>query len=149
MTSNFPVVFCSTFVPSCNLWTSSRSFGSAGLTSVSKGRNHVACANRLPIERVRAGAVVDGGGEVVLVDDLERHESLAGIREGDGHRPGFEVEHRRRIERVAVHADDRLPLKRGQLAVVAELPEAPIFDDVAEIEVALRTSKVSTVTLLS
>ena len=79
---------------------------------------------------------------MVLVDHLHRHEALARVGQGDRHRPGVEIEHRRRIERVAIQADDRLLVDRRRLAAVEELPEAAILDDVAEIEIALGADEV-------
>ena len=86
---------------------------------------HIARADLLLVERVAARAVDDRRRVVVLVDHLHRHEALARIGQRDRHRPGIEIEHGRRIQRVAVQADDRLLVDRRRLATVVELAEAP------------------------
>jgi hypothetical protein len=53
-----------------------------------------------PGDRVAAAAVVDRMGVLI-------HEAIAGIGQRNGYRPLVQVEHRHRIERVAVGTHDR------------------------------------------
>jgi hypothetical protein len=85
---------------------------------------------------------VDLGRVLVFVDYLHRQEALAGIGQGDGHRPRIEVEHRRRIERVAVHPDDGLLGDRRRFAAMHEFAEAPVLDHAAEIEIGLGADEI-------
>jgi hypothetical protein len=55
---------------------------------------------------------------------------------------GVEVEHRPRIARVAVHADDGLLVEGRRLAVVAELSEPAKLDHTSKSQIALGASKV-------
>ena len=82
------------------------------------------------------------GGVLVFVDHLHRQEALARIGQGDGHRTRIEIEHGRRIERIAVHPDDRLPGDRSRFAAMHEFAEAPILDHAAEIEAGLRADEI-------
>jgi hypothetical protein len=79
---------------------------------------------------------------VIFVDDLQRHEALAGIRQRDRHRPGVEIEHRRRIERVAVHPDHDLVVDVGRRAIVDELAEASVLHGVPEVEIGFGADEV-------
>lgn len=65
-----------------------------------------------PRHPVTAGAVVHRMGVVILIDHLYRHEAVAGIRQRDNHGPRVEVEHRERIESVAVGAHDKVFFSR-------------------------------------
>ena len=80
---------------------------------------------------------------LILIDDLQRHEALAGVGQRDRDRSGVEVEDGRRIKRVAVHADDRLVVDRRELAMVLKFSE-PAFlqSDHTEIEIGLGTDEV-------
>ena len=82
---------------------------------------------------VTARAVDDLRHVFVLVEYLHRHEALAGVGQRDRDGPGVEIEHRGRVERVAVHADDVLVLDVCRLAVVLEFAEAAFPGDGAEI----------------
>jgi hypothetical protein len=62
-------------------------------------RAHVLLGER---ERVRFCGVRDERHIVALIDHHQRHEALAGVGQRDGCRPGGEVEHGKRIERVPV-----------------------------------------------
>ena len=122
------------------------SFGSAGSTSVRDPDDHIARADLLPRERV-LGRRDRSPRVLILIDDLHRHEPLARIGQRDRHRPGVEVEHHRRIERVAVHPDDGLVVDRRQFAVVLELSEAALLQrDRAEVQSVSARMKFSTVT---
>jgi hypothetical protein len=89
------------------------------------------------VARELVGAAVEHLlGVVVLVDDLQRQEPLARVRQGERHRPGSEVEHALGIERVAVGADDGV-VDRRQLAGVAELAQRAVLDHEAEVDVGL------------
>src|SRR6478672_5152318 len=59
------------------------------------GSRHVSRADLVLGECVRPAIIGHRGYVVVLVDDHQRHETLAGVRHGDGDRPGVEVEHSR------------------------------------------------------
>ena len=72
---------------------------------------------------------------MVLVDDHQRHEALAGIRHRDLYRPGIEIEYGLRINRVAVRPHDRA--FDGQLAVVKEFPQRAALRCSSEIHVRL------------
>ena len=89
-----------------------------------------------------AGAVDDLGRVLVFVDHLHRQEALAGVRKHDGDRTGVEIEHRRRIERIAVHPDDGLPGERRRLPAMHELAETSVLDDSAEQEVQFRPGEI-------
>ena len=79
---------------------------------------------------------------MVFIDGEQRHEALVCLRQSNRHWPGVEVEDCRRVERVAVEAYDCLVVDCRWFAAMGEFPEAPIFDDVAEIEVALSTDEI-------
>ncbi len=79
---------------------------------------------------------------MVLIDDLQRHEPAARIRQRDGDRPGIEVEDGRRVQRVAVDPDDDLVIDGAQLAEVEERAEAAVSDDVAEVQVGFGAGEV-------
>ena len=79
---------------------------------------------------------------MVFVDDLHRHEALAGIGQRDGNGSGIEVKHRGRIERVAVHADDHLLIDLSRAADVQELAKADFFHGLAHVEVRLGTGEI-------
>jgi hypothetical protein len=64
------------------------------------------------------------------------------IRQRDRHRSGVEIEHRRRVEGIAIEADDRLLVDRCGLAAVMELADAAFLDDIAEVKVAFGPDKV-------
>src|SRR5689334_8761286 len=67
---------------------------------------------------------------------------MARVGQGDGDGTGVEIEDSTGIKRVAVLAHDELLVNGRQLAVMSELPEAVIFDDVAEIEIGLGADEV-------
>ena len=71
-------------------------------------------------KRVGLVVVSDKRHIMIFVDDLQRHEVLAGVGKCDRQRPGCEIEHAKRIKRVAVEPNDRLVLDRGRLAAVTE-----------------------------
>jgi hypothetical protein len=102
----------------------------------------VSDANPVLAQRMDAGAVDDLGRVLVFVDHLHRQEALAGVRKRDGDRTGVEIEHRRRIERIAVHPDDGLPGERRRLPPMHELAETSVLDDSAENEVRFRPGEI-------
>ena len=102
----------------------------------------VSDANPVLAQRMDAGAVDDLGRVLVFVDHLHRQEALAGVRKRDGDRTGVEIEHRRRIERIAVHPDDGLPGERRRLPPMHELAETSVLDDSAEKEVRFRPGEI-------
>ena len=108
----------------------------------SDAQQDIARSDPLPGEGVGSGAVIDLGRVLVLVDDLHRHEALAGVGQGYRHRAGVEVEDRSRIERIAIHPDDGLFVDRRRLPAVSEPAKTPVFDDISEIEIALGSGKV-------
>ena len=57
-------------------------------------------------------------------------------------RTGVEIEHRRRIERIAVHPGDGLPGERRRLPAMHELAEAAVLDDAAENEIRFRAGEI-------
>jgi hypothetical protein len=67
---------------------------------------------------------------------------FAGVGQCDRDRTGVEVEHASGIQRVAVHAHDRLLIDGRQRPVVVEIAEAAELDDVTEIEVGLGAREV-------
>ena len=85
---------------------------------------------------------MDLGGVLVFVDHLHRQETLARIGQGDRHRTRVEIEHRRRIERVAVHPDDGLLGDRRRFAAMHEFAETPVLDHAAEIEIRLGADEI-------
>ena len=97
-------------------------------------------------ERVAAGPVDDREHVVVLVDHLHRHEALARVGQRDRHRSGIEVEHTRRIKRVAIGALDDVVVDRRQLAVVVELAEAALRDEAGKDRSVSARMKLSAVT---
>jgi len=79
---------------------------------------------------------------MILADGHQRHEALARVGHLDRYRSGIEVEHRCRIERIAVEPDDGLVVDRRRLAAVKELAEATVLEHVAHVQVGLRAGKV-------
>jgi hypothetical protein len=80
---------------------------------------------------------------VILVDHLKRHEAIAGVGHGNGDRPGVEVKHRERIERVTVEPDDGLMVDGCRLSMMQQLSQAAgIFDEIAHIDVGFRAGKI-------
>src|SRR5258708_10151151 len=76
-------------------------------------------------------------GVLILIDYLHRHEAVAGIGERDGNRPRVVVEHRSRIESVAVGTYDRR-VGQIQFATVREIADATaFFDPLAKVHVGL------------
>src|ERR1700741_2313592 len=76
-------------------------------------------------------------GILILIDHLHRHEAVAGIGERDGHRPRVVVEHRPRIESVAVGTYDRR-VGQIQLAAVREVADVTAFEDpLAKVHIGL------------
>src|SRR6202167_6664138 len=71
-------------------------------------RHGVARADSLTREPTRTGSVIDPGHVVILVDDLKRHEAIAGIGHGDRDRPSVEVKNRERINWIAIKRSKRL-----------------------------------------
>jgi hypothetical protein len=59
---------------------------------------------------------------MILIHHMHRHVAAADLRQCDGHRLG-QVQHRRGVERVLVHADHGLIVRCGGLAQVHELAE--------------------------
>ena len=102
----------------------------------------VSGANPVLAQRMDAGAVDDLGRVLVFVDHLHRQEALAGVRKRDRDRTGVEIEHRRRIERIAVHPDHGLPGERRRLPPMHELAETSVLDDSAEKEVRFRPGEI-------
>jgi hypothetical protein len=84
---------------------------------------------------VTARAVIDRRGILVLIDWLHRHEALAGVGQHDCHRTGVEVEHRTRIQRVAVRPYNTLLVERHRLAERQEFAKAAPFDIEGKIDV--------------
>lgn len=78
---------------------------------------------------------------MILIDRLQRQETLARVRQRHRHRPGIKIEDRRRVQRVAIEPDDRLAIDAGQLPPMRELPEA-VLRDIAEVEIALGPGEV-------
>jgi hypothetical protein len=74
---------------------------------------------------------------MVLVHDEERHETLAGVRQHDRHRPRVEIEHPPRIEGVAVHADHVLFVDRDRRAIVLKLTERAVPHCFREVSIGL------------
>ena len=104
-----------------------------------QGDDDVARARHVAIVGVVAGLVFDVADHiVVLVDHLHGPKALAGVRQGDGDRPGVQVDDGGRVEGVAVGADDALMFDRHRLAMMPELAgPAGVLQRIAEIEVAL------------
>ena len=131
-----------TVIASCSAWTASTSLRIVRIDQDANGDNDVARADLLPGQRTDGGAVVDLGAVLVLVDDLHRQEALARVGQGEGHRTRIEVEHRRRIKRVAVHPDDCLRGDRRRFAAMHEPAEAPVLDHAAEIKIGLGADEI-------
>ena len=103
---------CSNLIESCNVWADPCPQDLRGRPGSERRGGH--SASRLfTRQRVCLRAVDRGKGIRVFRDHLQRHETVTGIRERDGHRAGVEVEHARGIESVAVQADDRLRRRRS------------------------------------
>ena len=79
---------------------------------------------------------------MILVDHDHRHEAFARIGQRDRYRPGIEVEHARRIERVAVGALDDVVVDRRQFAIVIELAEATLRHEAGKDRVRLGADEV-------
>ena len=74
---------------------------------------------------------------------LQRHEAFAGIRQRERYRSGVEIEHGRRVERVAVLPDDGLVVDRREFAMVLELAEAVLLErDGAHVQVGFGADEV-------
>ena len=113
--------------------------GVVGIDQRPHADQHIARADLLLRDGVLAGAIDRRRRILSSSDQLHRHEALAGVRQRDRHRPGIEIEHRRGIERVAVHPDDGLGIDRRQFAVVLELAETALLQrDRAEIQIGSR-----------
>ena len=79
---------------------------------------------------------------MVLIQNHDRHEARARIRQGDSGWPCVEIEDRRRVEGIAVQADDGLVVDRSGLTAVNEFPQPAVLDDVSEIKVGLGANEV-------
>ena len=106
------------------------------------GDQDIACPDLILGEGVASGAVIDLGSILVLVNDLHRHEPLAGVGQGHLHRARPEVEDRRRTKRIAIGADGGLLVDGRWFPPVSEPAKASVFHDVSKIEVALGSGKV-------
>jgi hypothetical protein len=113
-----------------------------GIDQDADANKGVARSDLIPGQGADRGAIVDLGRVLVFVDHLHRQEALARIGQGDRHRTGIEVEHRRRIERIAVHPDNRLPGDRRRLAAMHELAKAAVLDHAAEIKIRLGADEI-------
>jgi hypothetical protein len=89
-----------------------------------------------------AGAIKHRRHIMILVDDLHRHESLAGIRQSDCHGSSIEIEHRRRVKRVAVKANHDLVVDRRRFSTVKELSKTALFNRGSEIGVRFGADKI-------
>ena len=99
--------------------------------------NGVACANRLPGQGVSARPVIGDRGVLILIDDLQPHVALAGVRQRDRRRPGIEVDNSERIQRVAIGSRNALLRRRRKLATMPEFPESAALDHAGEIDIGL------------
>lgn len=79
-------------------------------------------------ERVLARTEFGRQRALILVDDLQRHKALAGVRQRDRHRSRVQIEHSGGIEGIAVHPNDRLSIDRRQLLMVFEFAEPVLLD---------------------
>jgi hypothetical protein len=59
------------------------------------------------------------------------------VRQRNRHRPGIEVDNGKRIQRVAVGADNALLDGRSKLAAMAEFSETAVLDHPGEINIGL------------
>src|SRR6266446_3635985 len=119
---------------SCKAWTCWTFCGFAGSTSMRTTTR----TYRVPIllgQGVTACAVIDRRGVLILVDWLHRHEAPAGVGQRDCHRAGVEVEHRTRIQRVAVRPYNTLLIERHRLAEMQEFAKAAPFGIEVKIDV--------------
>lgn len=72
-----------------------------------------------------------------------RHETLARIGQLNRHWSSVEIEHGRRIKRVAVHPNDDLGVDRRQFTMMLELAESAFFQrHGAEVQTRLGTDEV-------
>ncbi len=87
-------------------------------------------------------AVIDLGSVLVLVNDLHRHEPLAGVGQGHLTGPAPRSKTAAELERIAIGADDGLLVDGRRFPAVSEPAKASVFHDVSKIEVALGSGKV-------
>ena len=105
--------------------------------------NHgVARAHHLTGQGVAAGAVVDSSGVLILIDDLHCHEALGTLRQCDRYRTGIQVEHSKRIERVAIGSDDAPLRGTNKFAAMPEFAETAAVGQRGKIHIALRPTVV-------
>ena len=111
--------------------------GIARIDQCSHANQHITGADFFLGQDMGACAVIDLGRILISIDHLHRHEALARIGQRDRNRPGSEVEDCGGIQRVAVQPDDGLVVDRGRFPAMDEFTEAAVFDDIAEVEIAL------------
>ena len=116
--------------------------GVVGIDEDANGDNDIARADLVLGERTDGSAVVDLGAVLVFVDRLHRQEALARVGQGEGHRTRIEIEHRGRIEGVAIHPDDGLRGDRRRFAAMHEFAKAPLLDHAAEIKIGLGADEI-------
>ena len=104
--------------------------------------DHVASADRVLRERVAARAIGHRGYIVVLVEGHQGHEPCACIRHCDRHRCSIEIEHCRRIEGVAVEANDGLVVDCSWLATMEKFSKGSVFDHGTEIQIGFCANEI-------
>jgi hypothetical protein len=104
--------------------------------------HHVTSAHILFGERVRRVVVGDEGDIMVVVDDLQRHKALAGIRERDRDWPGCKVEHAEGIKGVTLDANNCLMIDRGRLTAMTKLANACVLRIDRQIIVGLSAHEI-------
>ena len=79
---------------------------------------------------------------VVFVDYLHRHEPACRIGQRDRDLARVEIEHRSRVQHVAIDPDHQLVIDRAQLAEMEERAEGPLLHEVAEVQVGFGAGEV-------
>jgi hypothetical protein len=103
---------------------------------------NVASANLVLRQGVTALAIDNHRSVLVLIDELHRHEPLAGVGQSNRDSACIEVENGAGVEGVAIHADDLLLIDWRRRAVVHELAEGTILHEVAKVEIGFGAGEV-------